>query len=110
MIAVVYVMKTSSRMDRLIVLHQVEILREDLIILIQQVQSSIYRNRMRSSSDADLLVAHVQEMDRAMNTCTGCHEQHSPELKQGLQGMRDMAEDYKEAISRLFTASANPGG
>jgi two-component system NtrC family sensor kinase len=108
MIAVVYVMKTSNRMDRLIVLHQVEILREDLIILIQQVQSSIYRNRTRSSSDADLLVAHVQEMDRAMNTCTGCHEQHSPELKQGLQGMRDMADDYKEAISRLFTASANP--
>lgn len=104
--AVVYITRTTQRMDRLILLHQVEILREDLIIHVQQVQSNIFRNKTRNGGDVDVLVAHVQEMDKVMDSCVGCH--HTPELTQGLLGMRDMANDYKTAISRLVTASANP--
>ena len=105
-IAVFYITRTTDRMDRLVLLHQVEILREDLIIRVQQVQSHIYRSRIRDSGDVDLLISQVEEMDRTMESCVGCH--HSPELAQGLVSMRDMANDYKMAISRLITASANP--
>ena len=105
-IAVLFITKTTDRMDRLVLLHQVEILREDLIIRVQQVQSHIYRSRIRESGDIDLIIAQVQEMDRTMDSCVGCH--HSPELTQGLVSMRDVANDYKGAISRLITASANP--
>ncbi len=105
-IAVVYITKTTQRMDKLIMLHQVEIQREDLIIHVQQVQSHIYRNKIWKAGDLDALIAQVQEMDRVMDSCVGCH--HSPELTQGLLGMRDMANDYKTAISRLVTVSANP--
>ncbi|MGE5172567.1 MAG: sensor histidine kinase [Betaproteobacteria bacterium] len=104
-IAALYITKTTQRMDKLIMLHQVEILREDLIIHVQYVQSHIYRNRIRNRGDVDALIAQVQEMDHLMDSCMGCH--HSPELTQGLLGMRDMANDYKAAISRLVTASAN---
>jgi len=105
-IAWFYITRTTERMDKLIMLHQVEILREDLIIRVQQVQSHIYRSKIRSGGDVDVLIAQVQEMDRVMDSCVGCH--HSPELAQGLLGMRDMANDYKTAISNLVTASANP--
>ncbi len=105
-IAVLYITKTTDRMDRLVLLHQVEILREDLIIRIQQVQSHIYRSKIRESGDIDVLISQVQEMDRTMDSCVDCH--HSPELTQGLVSMRDMTNDYKIAISRLITASANP--
>jgi signal transduction histidine kinase len=105
-IAWLYISRTSERMDRLILLHQVEILREELIIHIQQVQSQLSRNRVHSGREVDLLIAHVQEMDKVMDSCLGCH--HSPELTQGLLTMRDMATDYKSAISRLVTARANP--
>jgi len=105
LIAWIYITRTTERMDRLIMLHQVEILREDLIIRVQQVQSHIYRNKIRSGGDVDVLIAQVQEMDRVMDSCVGCH--HSPELTQGLLGMRDMANDYKSSISRLVTASGN---
>ena len=104
-VAVLYITKTTHRMDKLVLLHQVEILREDLIIHVQQVQSHIYRNRIRSGGDIDALIGLVREMDKTMDSCVGCH--HSPELTQGLLGMRDMANDYKGAISRLVTASAN---
>ena len=106
LIAVLYITKTTHRMDRLILLHQVEILREDLIIHVQQVQANIFRNKIRNGGDVDVLVANVQEMDKVMDSCVGCH--HSPELTQGLLGMRDLANDYKTAISHLVTASANP--
>ena len=105
-IAWVYISKTSARMDRLILLHQVEILREELIIHIHQVQSQVSRNRVHTGSDVDVLIAHVQEMDKVMESCLGCH--HTPELTQGLLAMRDMTTDYKTAISRLVTARANP--
>ncbi len=105
-IAVLYISRTTARMDRLILLHQIEILREDLIIHIQQVQSQITRSQIRNGGDVDVLIAHVQEMDKVMDSCVGCH--HTPELTQGLLAMRDMANDYKGAISRLVTATANP--
>ncbi len=105
MIAVLFITKTTERMDRLILLHQVEIMREDLIIHVQQVQSTIFHKKIRSGGDVDVLVSHVQEMDKVMDSCVECH--HSPELTQGLMGMRDMANDYKTAISQLVTASAN---
>jgi signal transduction histidine kinase len=105
-IATLYITKATHRMDKLILLHQVEILREDLIIRVQQVQSSLSQSKLRNGGDVDVLVGHVQEMEKAMNSCVGCH--HSPELAQGLQGMHDLANDYKTAISRLVTASANP--
>jgi len=104
-VAVLYISRTAARMDKLILLHQVEILREDLIIHIQQVQAQISRSRVRSGSEVDVLVSHVQEMDKVMDSCVGCH--HAPELTQGLLTMRDMADDYKAAISRLITATAN---
>ena len=105
LIAAIYITKTAERMDRLILLHQIEIQREDLIIHVQQVQSHLVHNKIRTGSDVDVLVSHVQEMDKVMDSCLGCH--HSPELAQGLRGMRDMANDYKTAISRLVTASGN---
>src|SRR5512143_1173669 len=80
-IAAQYITKTTERMDKLIMLHQVEILREDLIIHIQQVQSHLARNNIRSGGDGEVLIAQVQEMNRLMDACVGCH--HSPELTQG---------------------------
>jgi signal transduction histidine kinase len=105
-IAVLYITKTTDRMDRLILLHQVEILREDLIIHIQTVQSQITRSKVRTGGEVDVLIAHVQEMDKVMDSCVGCH--HTPELTQGLLAMHDMAGDYKASISRLVTTSSNP--
>jgi signal transduction histidine kinase len=106
-IAALYVTKTTARMDKLILLHQVEVLREDLVIHIQTVQSQIFRSKIRTGGDVDVLIAHVQEMDKVMDSCVGCH--HTPELTQGLLAMRDLAGDYKTSISRLVTTISNPG-
>jgi two-component system NtrC family sensor kinase len=105
LIAVLYITETTHRMDKLFLLHRVEILREDLIIHVQQVQSHVSRSKVRGGPDVDVLMASMREMEKIMDACIGCH--HSPELAQGLQGMRDLENDYKTAVSRLVTASAN---
>jgi signal transduction histidine kinase len=102
--AIQYITKTTERMENLITLHQVEILRENLIIRVEQVQSYLNRHKLQSRGDVDVLTARIQEMDRVMETCGGCH--HSPELNQGILAMRDMANDYKTAINHLITANA----
>lgn len=96
---------TTEKLDQLAMLHEVEVLREDLVIRIEQVQSYISRNKIRSGGDVDALNARIQEMDQAIDACLGCH--HSPERTQGLLGMRDVAADYTGAIRRLATASAD---
>ncbi len=106
LIAAIYITKTTQRMDQLILLHRVELLREDLIIRIQHVQSNIILNKTRNQSDVDALLVHMQEIDKVMDSCLGCH--HSPELSQGLHGMRDVANDYKSAIGGLVNASVKP--
>jgi signal transduction histidine kinase len=97
--------KTMERMDKLLLLHQVEVMRENLIIYVQQIQAQLSQSRLRSSSDVDALIARVEEMDKAMNSCIGCH--HTPQLTQGLLAMHDMVGDYKMAISRLVSAVTN---
>lgn len=104
--AIISITRTTHSMDRLIMLHQIELQRERLIIHLQQVQSNVYRIRSGKGKDIDLLIAQAEEMDKAINACLSCH--HTPELTQGLFAMRDTADEYKAAISRLFTATVNP--
>lgn len=104
-VAMVSIMRTTRSMDRLVLLHQIEIQRERLIIHIQQIQTGIYRGSERRGKDIDLLIAQITEMDKALNSCLSCH--HSPELSQGLRSLRDTSDDYKSVISDLFTASMN---
>lgn len=105
-IAAVTITKTADIVDRLVLLHQVEIGRESLIIHLQQVQTNLYRSKQQRNVDVDLLIARVQEVDKSLNTCLGCH--HSPELTQALRNVRNLFQDYKAAISQLVTVSANP--
>lgn len=105
-IAMGSIMRITRSMDKLVLLHQIEIQRERLIIHVQQIQSGIYRSSTRTGKDIDLLIAQTMEMDKALNSCLACH--HSPELTQGLRSIRDLADDYKAAISNLFTVAMNP--
>jgi hypothetical protein len=63
LIAVLYITETTHRMDKLFLLHRVEILREDLIIHVQQVQSHVSRSKVRGGPDVDVLMASMREME-----------------------------------------------
>lgn len=97
--------KGTSALDNLIRLHQVEILREHLLIELKRVQVDLYFKNTRYARGAATMVSHVRTMDNTMNRCFSCH--HSTTITIVLNELKDNVEQYKNAVSRILTIRAN---
>lgn len=102
---VVTIESGASRLDELIKLHQVEILRENYLIQIKRVQSDLALRNTRYSRNFDTVVTDVVNMGRVVDTCFDCH--HSPAGEWRLRELKDETEKYEEALSRVLTIRAN---
>ncbi len=102
---VVAIESGRSRLDELIRLHQVEILREHYLIQIKRVQSDLAFRNTRHSRQFDTIVVDVVTMGRVVNTCFDCH--HSPAATALLQELKTETEQYEDALSRVLTIRAN---
>lgn len=105
----IYIISTietsTSTLDNLITLHQVEILREHLLIQIKRVQSDIHLKNTRFARKTDTIIANVQSMEYVANSCFGCH--HTSDVYHRLTNLKKEIVEYKKTISRVFTISAN---
>lgn len=97
--------KATSTLDNLIRLHQVEILRENLLIQIKRVQSDLSLKNTRYAIGVDNIVSHVRSMDKVIDECFGCH--HPDRIKERLTNLNNQIEEYKESLSRVLTIRAN---
>jgi len=104
-----YVIRTirnaTTSLDRLITLHQVEILREHYLLQIKKVQSDLMLKGTPYSKSFDSVVMHVMGMGRLIDTCFECH--HSPRGMERLNGLKRQTDKYKDAISRVLTVRAD---
>lgn len=109
LLAGVYVIRTirnaTTNLDRLITLHQVEILREHYLLEIKRVQSDLMLKDTQYSRGFDTIVTHVMGMGRLIDTCFECH--HSPRGMERLNGLKRQTDKYKDALSRVLTLRAN---
>jgi signal transduction histidine kinase len=109
LIAGVYVVNTirtaTADLDRLITLHQVEILREHYLLQIKRVQSDLTLKNTPYSRDFETVVMNVMNMGRIIDTCFDCH--HSPQGTERLNDLKGETERYKDALSRVLTIRAN---
>ncbi len=97
--------KTTSSLDKLITLHQVEILREHLLIHIKRVQSDINLKNTRYARGIDVIISDFQNMEKTAQSCFDCH--HNERVLERLSDLKNHIEDYKNAISRVLTIRAN---
>ncbi len=97
--------KATAKISNLINLHRVEILREHLLIKFKRAQSDLYLSRTRYARSVDTVVTDVQTIDTALKACFDCH--HGPEVAKKLNGLKVRVEQYKSALSRVFTVRAN---
>ncbi|MGE5190421.1 MAG: HAMP domain-containing protein [Gemmatimonadota bacterium] len=102
---VVAIESGTARLDELVKLHQVEILREHYLIQIKRVQSDLGLRNTRYSRTFDTVVTDVVNMGRAVDRCFGCH--HSPAGESRLREFKDETEKYEQALSRVLTIRAN---
>ncbi len=105
-IAFMALSQVTSDLNSLIALHKVEIIRQNLVINLQTVQTNLYTIGTSFGSDLDVIVDNVNSLDMAVTSCTGCH--HSPDLTKKLTRLKKYTEKYKAALSAFITTTANP--
>ncbi len=103
--AIVNIETTTSKLDNLIRLHQIEMVREHLLIEIKRSQSDLYLKDTKFARSIDTIVTHIRDMDKAISNCFTCH--HTEPVTKRIEGLRDQTERYKDALSRVFTIRAN---
>ena len=96
----------TSKFDKLIKLHQVEILREHLLLNIRGVQSDLTLRDTPYARSISHIVSNAIQMDKLSDRCFQCH--HSEEVLSRLNQMKGRMERYKHALSRVITYNANP--
>ena len=97
--------KATSKLDNLIKLHQVEILREHLLIHVKGVQSDLTLTGTQYATSVDMIVTHAIHMGKVADKCFQCH--HSPQVLTSLNDLKSQTEKYRDALSRVLTLGAN---
>ena len=95
----------TTRMDNLIKLHQVEILREHLLIQIKRAQFDLYLKNTPYARSMDTIVSHVNAINDIITTCFDCH--HAEQVAGRLGLLKRRIVDYENGMSRVFTLRAN---
>lgn len=103
--SMVYIAFTTSQLKNIISLHNVEILRQDLVIKIQNVEQDLLTVRTELGKNLDAIVSNVTDLDKAVNKCAGCH--HSNAITRKLHEVKDHVDFFKTTLSYYITASAN---
>lgn len=104
-LANVYIKNTTGELSSIIKLHQIEELRQNLVISIQTVQSDLYTVNTSLSPRLDLIVKNVSNLEINAHKCTTCH--HTAGITRRLENIQSMIHDYEGALSYYITASAN---
>jgi len=101
-----YIYRTTNNLRSVIALHRVEIIRQNLVINAQTVQTHLYTIGTQFGKDLDVIVENVTNLDNSVRSCLGCH--HNPGMSARLNELAGIVDDYKTSLSTLITTSANP--
>ena len=96
---------TTSRLDNLIRLHRVAILRETFLIRLKRVQSDLILRETRHSRSFDTMVRDILNMGSVADSCFRCH--HAEPSMALIRQLNNDTERYKDALSRVLTIRAN---
>jgi len=98
--------KTTANLTALLLLHKVEVIRQDLVINVQTVQSNLYTTGTSFGKELDIIVDNVLKLRDRAKTCTDCH--HEPPVEKEILHLQELTEQYKEALSYFITSTADP--
>jgi two-component system NtrC family sensor kinase len=94
----------SAKLNDLIRLHQVEILREHFLLHIKRVQSDLALKHTPHSRTSDIVLRDIQGIEQVIGVCFGCH--HSAAVQAGIDDLRDSTHRYKDAVGRVLILDA----
>jgi two-component system NtrC family sensor kinase len=95
----------TAKLNDLIRLHQVEILREQFLIQIKRVQSDISLQHTQHSRATETVFSDVWGIEGMLDVCFRCH--HSEVVQSGIDDLRDSTNNYKTSVNRVLTLHAS---
>jgi len=98
----------TTRLNDLIRLHQVEILREQFLLQIKRVQSDLALQHTHHSRNPEIAIRDIRDIEQVIGACFGCH--HSGEVQAGIDDLRGSTHMYEVAVSRVLTPHAGVVG
>jgi signal transduction histidine kinase len=102
---VVVVARGADRLERLVTLHRIELMRQHLLVELEQTQADLYLHDTRHARSVDTVVGHVRKMEALADGCSSCH--HDELVTRKLAGLSTRVHDYQEALSRVLTVRGN---
>jgi len=99
------IFQTTANLDSLITLHKVEIIRQELVISVQTVQSNLYTSGTLFGKELDVIVDNVGKLTHGVQRCGSCH--HEPEVDRGINTLQELTGQYREALSYYITSTAD---
>jgi two-component system sensor histidine kinase AtoS len=94
-----------SKLESIITLHQVEILRKNLLTDVKAVQQDLLLKDSPHATTVDTFVQHGEKMLDEVEGCFNCH--HSGAALSKLVALRSGIHRYQESLSRVYTTRAN---
>jgi len=102
-----YIMTTTAELKKIITLHSVEILRQDLIIKIKTVEEDLLTVHTELGRQTDSIIENVNALDRAIHHCNACH--HSPMITEKLNDIRAYAGRFEASLSHYIAGAPDEG-
>lgn len=101
--AYIHVKNTNDTLGRIINLHKIETLRQQLLKSIQKVQTDLYAvNTEFGVKQVDNLIDDVEKLEQAALHCTTCH--HTPEITSQLEKIQQLTGEYQKTLSDFKAA------
>ncbi len=91
----------TSKFDEIIMFHQVEILREHLLLNIRRVEADLYSQSTAQAESAESVGGHINDMRETINTCFECH--HSEEVLVRLEDLYHQIDQYNSAAIKVLS-------
>lgn len=98
--------KTTANLTALLLLHKVEVIRQDLVINVQTVQSNLYTTGTSFGKELDIIVENGLKLQDRVQACMDCHHEEGVEKEIGL--LLELTGQYQEALSYFITSTADP--
>jgi two-component system, NtrC family, sensor histidine kinase AtoS len=97
----------ASRFNEIIMFHQVEILRENLLLNIRGVEADLYSQGTDRPESGDAVESHVIDLGETINTCFNCH--HEENVLERLHDLRHQIDQYGYAVNKVLSAKSDAG-
>jgi len=92
-------------LESVITLHQVEILRKNLLTDVKAVQQDLLLKDSPHATKVDTFVQHGEKMLNEVEGCFDCH--HDDPAESQLIALHEEIHLYQKALSRVYTTRAN---